>query len=246
MSKVAIIIPCYNEEHRLPIEKIGAFIEQHSNVSICLVNDGSSDKTADVIGGFAQKFPNQVMAINLGQNAGKAEAIRQGMIHVLPLSDAEWFGYWDADLATPLDEIDHLLSYANQDRGLLMCSRLKRLGAPVERHLWRHYLGRVMATLISLTLKLPVYDTQCGEKLIRREVANDIFSEKFISRWLFDVEIIARIQQKHPDDSIHSQIVEVPVNYWKDVSGSKMLLGHMFYSLVDLVKIYFKLRMHRN
>ena len=103
-----------------------------------------------------------------------------------------------------------------------------------------------MATLISVTLKLPVYDTQCGAKLMRRETVQDIFSEKFISRWLFDVEVIARIQQKYSNNSIHSRILEVPVNCWKDISGSKMLFRHMFYSLIDLVRIYFKLRIHRN
>ena len=173
MSKIAIIIPCYNEEHRLPIAAMRGFLEQHPNVSVCLVNDGSSDKTNDVITDFAQELPGQITTVNLGKNAGKAEAVRKGMIHMLPLSEAEWFGYWDADLATPLDEIDHLLSYASEDVYLLMCSRVKRLGAPVERHLWRHLLGRVMATLVSLTLKLPVYDTQCGAKFIHHEVELD-------------------------------------------------------------------------
>ena len=245
MPKIAIVIPCYNEEHRLPTGEIATFLARHPDVFVWLIDAGSSDKTGDVIDNLAQKGPTQVSTIHLEHNVGKAEAVRQGMIGILPLCDAAWFGYWDADLAAPLEEIDHLLSCAEEQTRLLMCSRAKRLGARAERRIWRRVLGKIMAGLISLMLKFPFYDTQCGAKLIHHEAARDIFSDKFLSRWLFDVEIIARTIEKYPNDSIRSRILEVPVHHWKEIPGSKLMFKHMLISLVDLVRIYFKLRIHR-
>jgi hypothetical protein len=123
---------------------------------------------------------------------------------------------------------------------MLMCSRLKRLGATVNRHVHRHILGRVMATIISNVLKLPVYDTQCGAKLIRREEVEDIFTEKFLARWMFDVEIIARMQKKYPASTILQDILEVPVYKWDDVPGSKLRFYHLFSSLIEIVRIHWK------
>ncbi len=240
MQKVIIIIPCFNEARRLPVEQILSFLNQNANINICLVNDGSNDATGKVIDDAAATCPEQIKTLHLKQNSGKAEAVRQAMLESLADKRFDWFGYWDADLATPLEEINHLLNYANGPVKLLMCSRVKRLGATIDRHLHRHFFGRIMATFISCILKLPVYDTQCGAKLIRQEEIEDLFSENFLAKWLFDVEIIARIQKKYPEDNVHENILEVPLHKWQDVPGSKLKFKHMLFSLVELLRIHLK------
>ena len=237
MQKVIVIIPCYNEAERLPIQQILLFMEQNPDISFCFVNDGSTDGTSEIIEEAKVGCPDRIETLHLEQNSGKGEAIRQGMLHSFTDKDYQWFAYWDADLATPLIEINRLLKYAQAPLSLLLCSRVKRLGATIKRHLHRHILGRIIATMISCILDLPVYDTQCGAKLIRRDEIQTLFSEKFISTWLFDVEIIARLQMKHSKDLTCSHILEVPVKKWQDISGSKLKFRHMFFSLFELVRI---------
>ncbi len=232
-----IIIPCYNEALRLPSKRILSFLMNNPNVTICFVDDGSTDSTGEVLEAMISACPAQIDSIRLSHNSGKAEAVRQGMLNSLSCTDVEWLGYWDADLATPLEEISHLLQYAAPSKKLLMCSRVKRLGATIDRHVWRHILGRVMATLISFVLKLPVYDTQCGAKLIRQEEISHLFSEMFLAKWLFDVEIIVRMQMKYPAEIVQQCLFEVPVYEWKDISGSKLKLKHMFLSLLEIFRI---------
>ncbi len=242
MPKIVIVIPCYNEASRLPVSEITAFLPDHRDVHICLVDGGSTDQTGRLIEQAVNQNPDQVSSLSLAQNRGKAEAVRQGILTCFGSNDFEWLGYWDADMATPLDEIDHLLQFADEPVKLLMCSRIKRMGAAVDRHRWRHCLGRVMAALISWVLKLPVYDTQCGAKLIRCEEAEAVFAEKFVSKWLFDVEIIARMLANSPRSVVMQSIVEVPVFRWKDVPGSKLKVRHMIASLADLVRIHYLYR----
>jgi len=240
MPKINIIIPCFNEASRLPIEQILSFLDQNPDTNICLVNDGSDDATGKVIDDAASKCPGQIKTLHLNKNSGKAEAIRQGMLQEASNKDFEWFAYWDADLATPLEEINRLVNYADESVKFLMCSRVKRLGALIDRHPIRHVLGRLMATLISYVLKLPVYDTQCGAKLIRSEEIEILFSDEFMTKWLFDVELIARLQKEYPHDSPHKDFLEVPVRQWKDIAGSKLKFKHMLISLVDIVRIHWK------
>ena len=240
MQKIAIIIPCFNEASRLSVSKIHSFLKQNPDVNICFVNDGSSDATGEVIDNAMSVCPDQIKTLHLDHNSGKAEAIRQGMLKEILCEDFQWLGYWDADLATPLEEINHLLENANEPLKLLMCSRVKRLGAMIDRQPYRHILGRIMATMISRLLKLPVYDTQCGAKLIRREEIEHLFSDEFLARWLFDVEIIARIQQKYSKENTYRHLLEVPVRKWEDVPGSKLKFKHMFFSLIEIARINWK------
>ncbi|HUE71896.1 MAG TPA: glycosyltransferase, partial [Pirellulaceae bacterium] len=168
MSEVAVVIPCYNEAQRLPAEAIRAYLRDHPSISFVLVNDGSCDDTADVLGELAAEMPGQATVVSLEKNQGKAEAVRQGILAALENSP-QFVGYWDADLATPLDEIDRFRSILLERPELLvaMGSRVRLLGRRIERSAARHYLGRIFATCASLALAMPVYDTQCGAKLFR-------------------------------------------------------------------------------
>jgi dolichyl-phosphate beta-glucosyltransferase len=240
MPKIIIIMPCFNEARRLPLERILSFLEQNPNANICFVNDGSTDATGKMIDDAASKCPGQITTLHLDKNSGKAEAIRQGMLQQVSNKDFKWFAYWDADLSTPLDEINRLLKHSDDTIKFLMCSRVKRLGATVDRHVIRHIMGRVMATIISNVLKLPVYDTQCGAKLIQGEEVEMLFADKFMTEWLFDVELIARLQKKYPQDNPHKHFLEVPVRQWKDIAGSKLKFKHMVISIFDIARIHWK------
>ena len=128
---------------------------------------------------------------------------------------ADWIGYWDADLATPLSEVATLLSY----QGLLaervdavFGSRISRLGARIERSYLRHLSGRAFATVAAVALRVNTYDSQCGAKLFRREVVQQAFGDPFVSRWIFDLEIVLRLGS--------ANVIECPVHHWLDVKGS--------------------------
>ena len=106
----------------------------------------------------------------------------------------DFIGFLDADLAAPIEEIDNLLKIIKIDKTkeVVFASRIQLIGSEIKRNYFRHFFGRVFATGVSNILNLPVYDTQCGAKLFRTEHAELIFSEHFISRWFFDVELFAR------------------------------------------------------
>jgi hypothetical protein len=112
------------------------------------------------------------------------------------------------------------------------------VGVTIERKLHRHLIGRVIATFISNILHIRVYDTQCGAKLFRRDLAERVFDKPFLTRWLFDVEIIARIIGMHPGKHIEEVMSEVPVSSWIDKGGSKISWTYGFRVFFDLYKIH--------
>ncbi|MFC1761623.1 glycosyltransferase [Planctomycetota bacterium] len=242
-SKIGLVIPCYNEQDRLPVSAILDYLAGNAHVTILLVNDGSNDKTGEIIDEAGRKCPGQAHTLHLPRNVGKAEAVRQGIMSASEENDTEWVGFWDADLSTPLTEIQTMLDYAAHETDLLMCSRVKRLGASVKRHLWRHVAGRVMATLISNVLKLPVYDTQCGAKLVHRRIVQEVFSSPFLTKWLFDVEILARLIQQRGRDAVLRGVTEVPIAKWRDIGGSKLGFRGMLRALIEIVRIKISYRL---
>lgn len=239
MPTVWVVVPCYNEETRLPVAAIDAFLRDHAGVEICFVDDGSSDGTRARLDAIKAAFPGQVAVLACQGNQGKAEAVRLGVLHGLSHSQAAIFGYWDADLSTPLSEVDLLARTIDARADSLAATgcRLKRLGADITRSAVRHYLGRVFATFASLTLRLAVYDSQCGAKLFRREAAAIAFAERFESQWLFDVEILARLRNHYGAARALQSIVEVPLQAWTHLDGSKLRARHYVLAPLDLWRI---------
>ncbi|WP_128543189.1 dolichyl-phosphate beta-glucosyltransferase [Larkinella soli] len=239
MSTVCIVIPCYNEAGRLPAEVFRTYQQLHPEVRFCFVNDGSQDRTLEVLHQLAGQNPAQVTVVDLKQNQGKAGAVRAGMLQMQQTS-ADYIGYFDADLATPLEAIGQLLAQLDgfPNRQMVMGSRIQFLGTQIRRNAGRHYIGRVIATFISLILQLPVYDTQCGAKLFRRGIVPTVFSEPFISPWLFDVEILARLIRQFGRPGFSEKVVEMPLKEWIEQSDSRIRLSYMFRMPVELYKIY--------
>lgn len=224
MSTICVIIPCYNEANRLPVETFLAYQRYHPDVSFCFVNDGSTDATPDVLQRLHRQNPQQNEIVNLPANLGKAGAVRAGM-QQMSTRPVDYLGYFDADLATPLPAINDLQRDldAHPNREMVMGSRMKYLGSDIQRSTFRHYTGRIIATFISNILSLPVYDTQCGAKLFRRAVVSELFADEFISPWLFDVELLARLIRQHGRAGIlEGRVAEVPLRQWIEQSDSRI------------------------
>jgi glycosyltransferase involved in cell wall biosynthesis len=222
VSRTLIVVPCYNEAHRLRSEAFVEFTEQVDDVDFLLVNDGATDDTPALLRALAERQPKRISVLDLDPNRGKAEAVRQGMLQGFA-SGADYVGFWDADLATPLDAIARLRGVleANPALDMVFGSRVKLLGRTIERHATRHYLGRVFATVVSVMLRLGVYDTQCGAKLFRAtDEVRSLFDEPFLTSWVFDVEIIARLVHTRGGDEVAHSIYEYPLEEWRDVAGS--------------------------
>ena len=240
-----VVVPCYNEAARFRAEPFVQFLSapDSSRVRLLFVNDGSSDNTLAVLEGFRAQFPERVSVLDQQPNRGKAEAVRNGMLQVIASGQAEVTGFWDADLATPLAQITDFLNLlaARPEVNMVFGSRVRLLGHAIHRQPLRHYLGRCFATVVSVLLRMPIYDSQCGAKLFRitPEFAK-VLAEPFHSRWIFDVEILARFMQMHRGDSdaIARQIYEYPLPEWTDVAGSKVKSTDFLRAFGELATIH--------
>lgn len=237
--RTCIIIPMYNEALRFKPEVLSAYTSKHE-VDFLLVNDGSSDNTASIINNLSNNNPH-TQGLHLTKNSGKAEAIRQGVLKVVEDNQYSHIGYFDADFATPLSEIDNLIDcFSNNSFSLVMGSRIKRLGATIKRFRTRHVGGRLIATIISeIILQFPVYDTQCGAKLMTCDIAKTVFNTPFITKWLFDVELLARLQQTQGRAYCLQSVYELPLTYWEDKGQSKISLTDVLRLPFQLTKLYF-------
>lgn len=225
MPGVYLVIPCYNEALRLPVEELSRQLHGDTGLHLLLVDDGSTDRTPELLQELAATFPERVRLLTLTKNMGKAEAVRQGMLVAhTHWPHAPYIGFFDADLATPLSEARRLLDTLAQRRpAMVIGSRVNLFGTTdIQRNATRHYIGRLSATLVSMGLGLGVYDTQCGAKLVRSDMVQAFFAEPFMSRWLFDVELIWRCLIAVGRVRMRAELAEVPVSQWHERGGSKV------------------------
>lgn len=237
-----MVIPCYNEAARLKPDQFLELLESEDCVEFLFVNDGSVDGTLAVLKKLQAFYPERIHVFDKQPNAGKADAVRVGMLHALALEGVATTGYWDADLATPLRVIPQFLSKLSEmpQVEMIFGSRVRLLGHAIHRNPLRHYLGRCFATVVSMMLRMPVYDTQCGAKLFRaNEDLHKVLEPPFTSRWIFDVEIIARfVDLRRGDPSFAAlAIYESPLPQWEDVAGSKVGPLDFLVAALDLFKI---------
>lgn len=243
MPDVCVIVPCFNEAARLRSADFLAFLDRHPWASLCFVDDGSADGTFELLNRLRAERPGRILVHRLANNVGKAEAVRAGVLHVSAAGAWPVLGYWDADLSTPLDEVDHLLSVLVEDPAcrLVLGSRVKRLGSRIDRKVTRHVLGRIFAACASGILGVEVYDSQCGAKLFRREAVSIFFRDPFLTRWLFDLEMLVRLRNEAGMAEVE-MAREVPLGRWEEVRGSKLKLSDMIRVPMELLR----LRAHYN
>jgi dolichyl-phosphate beta-glucosyltransferase len=233
-----LIIPCHNEARRLDRKAVEEFIRSTPTIDLMMVDDGSVDSTAEVLQALKSTTSGRLHVLCLASNQGKAEAVRAGVQAVLALNRFDVVGFCDADLATPLSEMVRLIEVLDErDADMVFGCRLLRLGADIHRSKTRHYLGRVFATVVSSMLDLPVYDTQCGAKVFRAPIACELFEAEFSSRWLFDVELLARYLQSYGRELTLSKVIEIPLNIWIDHPVSKLALRDFLMAPFELWRI---------
>ncbi len=208
------MVPAYNEASRLPstLPKLAQFCEGHGSVELLIVDDGSKDATAALIQEFAARYPFARLLQNPG-NRGKGYSVRHGM----QKAQGDWILSTDADLSSPLEELDKLLKAVDRENAeVAIGSRaLDRSLVGVHQSALREWSGRVFNLIMRAATGMPFRDTQCGFKLFRKDAARVIFSRQALEGFGFDVEdlMIARIHG--------FKTVEVPVR-WNNVEGTKV------------------------
>ena len=235
---ICIVIPCYNEVKRLPLEEYRLFIETTPNVLLCFVNDGSTDDTFKVLEKLKGKYPEKVDVISYSENVGKAEAVRKGIQHCNTKFDFSTIAYLDADLATSLPECVKLAKYVNGQIEFCFGSRVRLVGTTIVRKKRRYLIGRIVATFISHTLRINVYDTQCGCKLFTKNLSTQLFKDPFISKWLFDVEIFFRMFTVYGREQAIKKMKEAPLSLWVDRGDSSVKTTYFFKLWLDLYHIH--------
>lgn len=240
MHHTTLVVPCYNEEERLRVGAFRMFAAAHPSIRFVMVNDGSRDRTAEILANLAAARPRQFAVLSLAVNSGKVEAVRQGMVHALE-SGAEAVGFIDADLAVPLDEVSRMIDVLDRrpDVSVVVGSRLSLAGHAIQRRWIRRLLGRCFAAVAARLIGLPLRDTQCGLKLFRSDgTTRQLFAKPFRSRWIFDVEILARLIVAQGREAAIAQVYEMPVEEWSEVAGSKLKSGDFVKAVGELLGIY--------
>jgi len=228
MHKVAVlVVPCFNEESRFPVNYWREIINADSKISWIFVNDGSTDKTIELLKEITRGTESRY--ISCISNLGKGNAIRIGLLTALK-SSAQYqiFGYVDSDGAFSKEDIFRMVEQASEKCvesqeipiDVLLSSRVGLAGHQINRRQSRHYLGRMIATFLTNGWKDAPYDTQSGFKLFRNSVHfQHALNEDFKTKWFFDVELFTRIGINKGGDL---NLWEEPVTSWRDVEGSRI------------------------
>jgi dolichyl-phosphate beta-glucosyltransferase len=238
----ALIIPCYNEENRLNPREFLDFSLANTNIDLWFVNDGSTDKTFDILQLLIKKNTHQLKLYSLKNNKGKAEAIRETITKINELNKYKYIGFIDADLATPLNEIVFFLDEMEKNPKLLITAgcRINIVGKNIIRKPIRHSLSRIFVTYYFQFLKIPNYDAQCGIKIFENKFALQLFDKPFLSKWMFDIELFVRALKFLGEEKYHLQIKEIPLNNWSEKADSKLKITSFILAPFEVVKIYFK------
>lgn len=231
IRSISVIIPAYNEQSRLPnaLRRISQYLQGTEWVfhEIVIVDDGSTDDTAAVAEDLARDRPNVRVLRNPG-NRGKGYSVRRGMLEAA----AEWRLFSDADLSTPVEELEKLWRAIEQgkDKIAIGSRAIDRSLIGVHQPGYRETMGRFFNGVMRVTTGLPISDTQCGFKLFRADVAREIFSRQRLERFGFDVEVLYIAFHRG------YTIAEVPVR-WNHMEGSKVGMLNGLHAFAELAEI---------
>ena len=235
-----IIVPCFNEEKRISVNSFTNFAINHADIHFIFVNDGSNDKTIDVLREMNSISPKCTF-IDMKINQGKASAVREGMLRASALG-FDLMGYLDADLTIPLDTAKEMLDkIKHKDFEFIFASRTSRFKKDKGQNFMRQSLGHTFSILSRATIQLPVKDTQCGAKFFKASVVPLLFEAKFISKWIFDVEIFFRFKDHFKEKST-DHFFEFPLDFWEDNNDSKVKFKDYLKVPYSLLTIFFHYR----
>lgn len=212
-SYLSVILPAYNEEARImpSLEKRHDYLEkQNYSYEVLVVNDGSTDKTKELVQETIKDWPHFKLIDNK-VNKGKGGVVKQGMFK----AEGKWRLFMDVDESVTINEIERLWPYT-RDYQIIIGSRYTAGGKITKKQpLIRRIVSRGGNLLIQILIAWGIKDTQCGFKLFSAAAAKDIFPLQTMERWSFDMELIA-IAKKHG-----YKIKEVPV-IWQEQAGSRL------------------------
>ncbi len=208
--RYSIVIPAYNERLRIiaTLDAVVACVRrQNWDAEVIVVNDGSSDETADLVRDFARQAP-EVRLMENPSNRGKGYSVRNGLLH----ARADIVMFTDADLSAPIDEAERLFAAIEVDGAdIAIGSRWLATSRQTHRQpLYRQIFGRVFNALTRMVMRLPYADTQCGFKAFTRDAAQTVFQLQTIERWGFDPEILFIARKRR------FKVKEVPVSWAHD------------------------------
>ena len=228
---VGVVIPCYNEEERLLSNAFLDYIDTNSGYHLCFVNDGSKDRTLEVLEALQKGREDFITVYNCEKNGGKAEAVRLGMLHMAKKEDLDYIGFLDADLSTDLADFDNLVkTIERSDFKIVSGSRIARMGANITKESARKIISLTINFIIRKILKMDFKDTQCGAKIFHKDVIDIAFGKKFVTQWIFDVEIFKRMSINFGLKQAKAMLCEQPLKRWIHADGSKL-------SMKDSLKI---------
>ena len=235
---LSIVVPAYNEEHRIAesLKKLAEFLEEKDyTYEVIISDDGSTDRTVEICRDFAADRP-WMRVLHCGVNHGKGYAVRMGMLdavgtHVL---------FCDADIATPMEELDAFWKYLDDGADVVIASRPLKESHLVKRQpLHREIAGRLFNSAVRIMAVRGIHDTQCGFKLFTREAARTIFPLCTLNGFSFDIEVL------HIARRLGYRIKEKGV-YWYHQPGSKVsFLRDGVRMVCDLAKIRLRHRSFR-
>jgi len=232
---VGVVIPCYNEEERLLSNEFLSFVNENSGYHLCFVNDGSKDHTLQVLKDLQKGREDFITVYDCEKNGGKAEAVRLGMLHMAKKEDLDYIGFLDADLSTDLADFDDLVkTIESSDFKIVSGSRISRMGANITKESARKVISLTINFIIRKILSMDFKDTQCGAKIFHKDVIDIAFKKKFVTQWIFDVEIFKRMTIHFGLNKAKTMLCEQPLKRWIHADGSKL-------SLKDSVKIVMQL-----
>ena len=235
---VGVVIPFYNGEERLLSEEFQKLVNSNLSYHLCFVNDGSKNNNLDLLYNLKKKNEGRISVYNCEGNVGKAEAVRLGMLHLAKQQQFDYLGFLDADLSINFEDFDTLVdTIKNSNFKIVSGSRMTRMGAAIEKKSARAIGSKTINFIIRKTLGMDFKDTQCGAKIMTKDVVEDTFQTKFLTNWLFDVEIFMRMRQKYGLEKAKTLLCEKPLNRWVDTDGSKLSVKHSFKMLGQLGQI---------
>jgi len=233
---LSIVIPAYNEEKRIgkSLEKvIGYLSSKDIKTEVLVINDGSKDNTSYIANSYKEKYP-LLNIIENDQNRGKGYSVKRGVLS----ATGDFIIFTDADLSTPVEETEKILSALQNGYDVAIGSRhLKGSNIEIKQPFHRHIMGRVFNFFVRIFTVPYISDSQCGFKGFKREKAVEIFNLMDTYGWSFDVEILYLAHR------LELKIEEVPIT-WRDSPASRINpITDPLKMFIDVIKIRWK---HRN
>jgi dolichyl-phosphate beta-glucosyltransferase len=225
---LSIIIPAYNEEHRLPttLGEICHYLEKKSfPAEVLVVENGSQDRTFQIADEYSRLHP-QFRTLREEQR-GKGRAIKRGMLE----ASGQFRFMCDADLSMPIDEIDRFLPALLTDFDIAIGSREAQGAKRYHEPFYRHLGGRMINWIIRLFALPGLQDTQCGFKCFKAAAAADLFESLTLDGWSFDIELLYVARKRG------YRMVEVPIPWYFRAESKVNLIQDTLQMALDILAI---------